>query len=293
METLIDSGGYGCVYYPKIDCSGNVDKHANMVSKLVQYDNAQHEIYISTIVQKIPNYANHFLIVEDNCTIQGKIPFKKCDAIKSYDTKFKILYIPYKERTQCTLSFTELYKTLLTSVQLLLQHKLVHFDLNKKNIIYSKNDVYMIDFGLSIDMTHVYSNLKHYFYTYYISYCQWPLEVHLLCYRLNVGKITPSILHTICKDYVKHHIVLQKSTNKFVKEYIEGSIEYYLPIIEFPNEEFIKKCISSWKTWDNYSLIIHLFKMNYTIPTLFFKNIHYLPSERISVAKCLTAASSA
>ena len=41
---------------------------------------------------------------------------------------------------------------------------------------------------------------------------------------------------------------LQKSNDKFVKEYTEKSIEYYSDIITFPTEEFIKKCISSWRT---------------------------------------------
>jgi len=287
MEKIIDSGGYGCVYYPKIDCSGNIDPESKMVSKVVQYDNAQREIYMAKLIHKIDDYQDHFVVVEENCTIHGKVPFKTCDAIKARDTKFKILYIPYKEKTYCNLPFHSMYKTLLTSVQLLIDHKIVHFDINKQNIIQSHKDIFLIDFGIAIDMTNVFSRLKQYFYTYHISYCQWPLEVHILCYHLYVGKITLEKLEKICNDYVKHHIILQKSNDKFVKEYIEGSIHYFLPILSLPVEEMIKQCISSWKTWDNYALIICLFQMNYTIPTLFFKNIHYLPSERLSVTKCL------
>ena len=284
---MIDSGGYGCVYYPNIDCSGNIHPKSTMVSKLVQYDNAQREIYIAKLIHKIDHYKDHFIVVEDNCTIHGKVPFQTCNAIKSTDTKFKILYIPYKEKTYCNLSFNTIYHTLLTSVQLLIHHKIVHFDINKENIIQSNKDIFLIDFGISIHMTNVYSKLKDYFYTYHISYYQWPLEVHILCYHLYLGKLTTVIIEKICKDYVKHHIVLQKSNEKFVKEYIEGSIEYFSSMVSLPVEEMIKQCISSWKTWDNYALIIYLFQMKYTIPTLFFKNIHYLPSERLSVAKCL------
>jgi serine/threonine protein kinase len=285
METLINEGGYGCIYYPKIDCSGNLHPESKMVSKLIQYDHGKDEIYISNLIRKIPNYKNHFLVVEDNCTIDKAVPFKKCDSVKQ-DTKFKILYIPYKQQTPSNRSFHSLYKELLESIQLLVHNKIVHFDIKPSNTIQAEN-VYLIDFGISIDMTHVYSNVTHYFYKYHIQYYHWPLEVHLLCYRLHVGKITLDILEKICRDFVKHHIVLQKSNDKFVKEYTEKSIEYYSDIITFPTEEFIKKCISSWKTWDNYALIICLFQMNYTIPTLFFKNIHYLPSERLSISKCL------
>jgi serine/threonine protein kinase len=293
MEKMIDSGAFGCVYYPKIDCSGNIHPESKMVSKLVQYDIAKREIYISRLIHKIDNYKDHFLVVESNCTINGKVPFKKCDAIKPRDTKFKILYIPYKEKTYCELSFHSIYSKLLTSVQLLINHKIVHFDINKENIIQSNKDIFLIDFGISIDMTNVYSNLKYYFYTFHIQYYQWPLEVHILCYYLYIGKITHDTLVKICNEYVKHHVVLQKSNAKFVKEYLDGSIDYFSQILSHPVEEIVKHCISSWKTWDNYALIIYLFKMNYSIPTLFFKNIHYLPSERLSVAKCLelTAAS--
>ena len=160
---MIDSGGYGCVYYPKIDCSGNIDPDSKMVSKLVQYDNAQREIYMSQLIHKINHYKEHFVVVEDNCTIDGKVPFKKCDAIKSRDTKFKILYIPYKEKTNCNLSFHSIYRKLLKSIQLLINHKIVHFDINKQNMIESNKNIFLIDFGIAIDMTKVYSKLKEYF----------------------------------------------------------------------------------------------------------------------------------
>ena len=294
MSNLIDSGGYGCIYYPKIDCAGNVHIEDKMVSKLINNKDADHELYIAKKLKKIKNYKDYFIPAEGSCTLKKSTKLKPCSALKSYHNKFKILYVPYKKKLPLTLSFPKLYHSLLESVHLLIQHKIVHYDLHENNIINSDRP-YIIDFGLSIDINKVYSNLSHYFYTHYIQYYVWPLEVHLLNYRINVGKITPDILSTICHDFVKYNIVLQSSTPKFVKEYTSESIHYYTPIIELPYDEFIKKCIHSWKTWDNYALIIYLFKLNYTIPNLFFKNIHYLPSERLSVSKCLelTAASTA
>jgi hypothetical protein len=258
------------------DCS----KDPKMVSKLLHVENAEHEIYITQLLKKINNYNKHFLVIEENCSLKTN--------------QFKILYIPYKESIPNKLSFNSNYNSLLTSIQLLIQNKIVHFDINKKNIIHS-DSIYLLNFGISIDMTHVYSKFKKYFYTYFIKNYKWPLEVHLLCYQINVGKITPDILKTICTEFVNHHIILQNSNSKFVKEYTTKSIEYYSTIIQLPYDEFIKKCISSWKTWDNYALIIYLFEEKYTIPLLFLKNIHYLPTERLSVPKCieLTAASTA
>jgi hypothetical protein len=294
MSKLIDSGGYGCIYYPKIDCSGNVHVEDKMVSKLINFDDAEHELYMAKKIKKIKNYNQYFIPAENSCTLNKNVKFKPCSAIKPHHNKFKILYIPYKETLPLKLSFQILYHSLLESVHLLVAHKIVHFDLKETNIIHSDR-IYIIDFGISINMNNVYSKVQKYFYTYYIQYYAWPLEVHLLNYRVNVGNITPDILSTICHDFVKYNIILKSSKPEFIKEYISGSIEYYTPIITLSYNEFIKKCIHSWKTWDNYALIIYLFKLNYTIPNLFFKNIHYLPSQRLSVTKCLqlTAASTA
>jgi len=247
------------------------------ISKLVNIENAKHEIYIAGLIKKINNYENYFLITDENCRI---------------DDKFKILYTPYKEPIINNLSFNSIYYSLLTSIQILIDHKIVHFD--KKKIIQSDN-IYLTNFKISIDMKNVYSKFKTYFYTYYIKNYYWPLEVHLLCYSINVGKITPDILKIICTDFTNNHIILKKSNPKFINEYITKSIDYYSPWIQLPYDEFIKKIIGSWKTWDNYGLIIYLFEQKYTIPTLFLKNIHYLPTERLSVSKCLelTAASTA
>lgn len=149
MNNLFDAGAYGCIYYPGIDCKG---KHIeeDMVSKIVNDKDAQHEIAISKLIKKIKNYQNHFLPVETFCNVKQNLPIVKCNAMKNH-TKFKILYIPYKETLPTTYEFKPLYHTLLQSIQLLIQHKLVHFDIKQGNIILS-DKVYLIDFNLSFSM---------------------------------------------------------------------------------------------------------------------------------------------
>jgi hypothetical protein len=287
MSKIIDTGSYGCIYYPGIDCNGNVVKQ-DVVSKLVDVDHANHEIKISTIIRKIKEYKHHFLPVLKSCMVQ-KFHTEKCKLVQPKQ-KYKILYIPYKHHVEQSLSFQQMYHSLLQSVKLLIQHKLVHFDINANNIICSDN-IYLIDFGLSIDIKHIHSQLKERFYTYAIYYDTWPLEVHLLCYMLNKGPITLTSLRSICSDFVKHNIILQHSTSEFVKEYLNSSIEYYSDLTHLSSKESIYKCIQYWKTWDNYALIIYLFKKGYDIPTKYLKNIHYLPTERLSVDSCLAATS--
>jgi serine/threonine protein kinase len=260
-----------------------------MVSKIVNDSDAQHEIDISNLVKKIKNYQDHFLPVENHCNVKQKLPIVKCDAIKHH-TKYKILYIPYKETMPTNYDFKQLYHALLQSLQLLIQHKLVHFDIKQGNIILS-DKVFILDFNLSISMKNVMVNLENAFYKFQPSYYYWPLEVHLLCYRINHGPVTLPRLTHICNEFVKHHSMLQKLSPRFIKEYTEGSIAHFTTILELSSKEFIKACIQYWKTWDNYATIIYLFEEGYAIPPMFLKNIHYLPKERLSVTKCLTATS--
>jgi hypothetical protein len=288
MNKFIDAGSYGCIYYPGFDCKGNPIT-TPMVSKIVNDSVAQHEIDISNIVKKIKNYKDHFLPVENHCNVHQKLPIVKCDAIKNH-TKYKILYIPYKETFPTNYDFNQIYHTLLQSIQLLIQHKIVHFDIKQGNIILS-DKVYILDFNLSFSMKNVMGNLETAFYKYHPSYYFWPLEVHLLCYRINHGPVTLTRLTHICTEFVKHHSMLQKLSPRFIKEYTEGSIQHFTTFLELSSKEFIKACIQHWKTWDNYAALIYLFEEGYTIPPMFIKNIHYLPKERLSVSRCLTATS--
>jgi hypothetical protein len=90
MSKLFDSGSFGCIYYPGIDCSGNV-LETTMVSKIVNDESAQHEIYMSTLVRNIKKYRDHFLPVEKHCDVTQNLPIKKCKTLQQH-SKFKILY---------------------------------------------------------------------------------------------------------------------------------------------------------------------------------------------------------
>jgi hypothetical protein len=288
MNKYIDTGSYGCIYYPGLDCKGNPIT-TPMVSKIVNASYAQREIDMSKLVKKIKNYQNYFLPVENHCTVHQQLPIVKCNAIKNH-SNYKILYIPYKETLSTHYEFKQLYHHLLQSIQLLIQHKLVHFDIKPGNIILS-DKVYILDFNLSFSMKNIMGNLETAFFKYQPSYYYWPLEVHLLCYRVNHGPITLTRLTDICTEFVEHHSMIQKLSPRFIKEYKEGSIAYFSTILELSSKEFIKACIQHWKTWDNYAVIIYLFEEGYAITPMFLKNIHYLPKERLSVSRCLTATS--
>ena len=101
------------------------------------------------------------------------------------------------------------FNVLLRSISLLVNKKIVHYDLKGSNILYStkKNIPLIIDFGLSIDMSSINNkSLKEVFYTYAPQYYVWPLEVHYLGLLFNVDK-EPSeeALSNLAKEYVKNN----------------------------------------------------------------------------------------
>lgn len=287
MSKLLDSGGYGCVYYPGIDCNGK-EITEQMVSKIVNDRSAQREINNGKLVKKIKNYKDHFLPVENYCNVTKHLPIKKCSVLKGI-SKYKIMYVPYKKSIPHKLEFNELYHTLLTSIQLLIKHKIVHFDIKHDNVIIA-DKVYILDFGISISMQSVYKHFDDAFYSYCKQCYRWPLEVHILCFLNNRGPIAPNDLKQICTDFVKYNIILQQTTTEFRETYIAGSIDHYSKLFrELHIRKIVRLCIQAWKTWDNYATIIYLFDEGYDISDYFLKAIHYSPKERPSVEEYLAA----
>ena len=292
MSKLIDSGGYGCIYYPGIDCNGKLIEEP-MVSKIIDNYAAQHELTIAKMVKKIKNYKDHFLPIENYCNVEGKLPVKKCKILTRF-YKFKILYVPFKQKLKNNFAFKPLYHTLLKSVQILVQHNLIHFDIKRENIIIA-DKVYLLDFGISFSMQNIFKHLLHAFYTYHIKYFQWPLEVHILSYFLNKGPLTNSSIKMICTEFVKYNVIFDNSSIEFQDEYTKKSIEYYSKLLTLSPRNIVKSCLQGWKTWDNYALMIYLYEEGYAkdITPFFMKVIHYLPKERPSIEECLAATSTA
>ena len=70
---LIGDGSYGCVYYPGITCSGNVN-NKKYVTKIQVYNRAsKNEIELGEyIIKNIKNYNEYFSPIIKNCIIKLK-----------------------------------------------------------------------------------------------------------------------------------------------------------------------------------------------------------------------------
>ena len=89
---------------------------------------------------------------DDQSTLVSKTLRKDEQQIKKYRAEFKRDEV---ERSYHLMSIAfDLYERIMDSIQLLIQHKIVHYDLKENNILVEKTQQlpYIIDFGLSIDV---------------------------------------------------------------------------------------------------------------------------------------------
>jgi serine/threonine protein kinase len=260
---MLNYGSYGCVYYPGTDCKGSTD--TTRVSKIVNTRYSAREIDMSNKVKKIKGFQEFFLPVEESCPIQST-KVKRCKAL-SYETTYTLLTIPYLKSVPGPFDTTA-FNTLTYAIELLLEHNLVHFDIKLDNIICTPRP-YLIDFGISLDMSDV--QLASYFFVYDPGQYIWPIEVHLLCYMVDHNWSEDSLQH-VCKE------VYKKSPVKPLLEddYEAKCIQHYGYVWKLPRQEVIAKLIEGWRTWDMYALTLLLSQKHI--------NLHYDASKRLSPA---------
>ena len=70
MSKLLNQGGFGCIYYPGINCTGKTITNKKFATKL-QEDNfsARNEYHIGSLIKKIPLYSYNFVPILQMCNI--------------------------------------------------------------------------------------------------------------------------------------------------------------------------------------------------------------------------------
>lgn len=92
---VLTSGGFGCLFKPALKCKNtlNYDKTSKMVTKLMTKRHAKDEYKqvtaFKSVLDKIPNYQNYFLINDFSICVPAELTKadlegfdKKCDALK-------------------------------------------------------------------------------------------------------------------------------------------------------------------------------------------------------------------
>ncbi len=299
MSKLLSQGGFGCVYYPGIDCKGKTIDTTSVVTKLQIKDfNSDNEVKIGNLVKKISFFKDYFLPVVSTCPIDIRLIDKKlineCEIIKESEDKYVLMNIPYVSNKPFTsifyvgetnhkhffLQVTETFIYLVSAVKKLVESKIVHFDLKNDNILYNSltKDPQIIDFGISIPMDKLNkANIEEYFYIYAPDYYVWPLEVHIIGYMLWKGKKTETLTEKdaelIASEYVNNNSALNIYSDKFRSLYEDSCKKEISQFIGKSRNIVINQLLKFYKTWDNYSISIIFIKLfEYIFPDGFYKN---------------------
>ncbi|MAP67493.1 MAG: hypothetical protein CMF80_07335 [Candidatus Marinimicrobia bacterium] len=281
MSKLLAQGGFGCIYYPGIDCDGKVIKSKNYVSKLQKKNStSNNEVEIGDRIKKIPNNFKYFRTHEDECDINlssvDKKLLKNCHPIKlDEDIPYMVLKFRYLDNPDFfsvlfdsntsknhRISYIiQSYLNIIKGFNLLSDINVVQFDLKNENILFdrSNNNFIITDFGISLDMGNFkMEKLLDYFYVYAPDYYIWSFDVHVLCYLARKeDKFTKDILVDMINKFIDANPGMEIFSQDFKNIYFNKCFIFgskYLDISGKNRDDNIKKLISNFKTWDNYSV---------------------------------------
>ena len=341
MTELVNQGAYGCLYHPGMECSGKTMDDLRYATKLVVQDEvSDNEVAVGNIVKGILNYGVNFVPVIDTCVVNlGKVQrnnphaLHKCDIVsdatdkgkkdkqsqpQSKKTKFMLMKMPYIDslyfyeyimtmggnKKKIISCIFDTYSYLIESIERLVEHELVHYDLKLQNILMNlKTDTpIIIDFGLSIPINHLDKGdafWDTYFYRYSPEYYVWPLEAHVINFLQNeADSLSRDDVTSICETFVNANVALNIFSKGFRARYLKACIEHYEPWIGVARNTVCEALLKGWATWDNYALSIaylqnlefissnHGFTNNHLIikyVELLLANVHPDPARRKTV----------
>jgi serine/threonine protein kinase len=301
---FLAAGVYGCVYYPGYTCKGSPMKKKSWVSKLT-YSNerTQAEIEIGKILQKVPRYQEHFVVVDRACPIASTslTQMKEgCDLIKknkSYVLLYS-LYIPsmelydYLQSNTLVIRVIRCFFKICESIEVLVEQRIVHHDLHFSNMLRSSaSQILLIDFGLSMVVDHFGKSkyLEEVFSRYMPEWNWYTLEIHLLTYLIHHGPLTEHSVKNTIDDYLEKHSVF--TLFPWIRtQFRKDAIDYFLSMVEWSREECIEHLLTFWDTWDYYETALRFLylyaeqKMDYpTYLEHLVSMIHANPEKRPNV----------
>jgi serine/threonine protein kinase len=279
----MNQGGFGCVFYPAIECNGTINKSTKYVSKLLKKDSRiEHEYNIGKMVKKIDLYEYYYAPVISMCDVDlAKIDKREkdmCRIIKKNrygeNADFAIMKIPFIKHIDISTFLTrpgvdkkevltyilDSYTFLLNNLRILNINGIIHYDLKAPNILIEEKTKtpIIIDFGLSIPISDIRpDNYKTFFYSYSPSYYIWPMDVHVICYLVNMNPvITSDTLEELIIEYIRRNTVLRIFSEKFIGKFKDTAMRAYSKYIGMPKDSIINELVKNCNTWDNYALSV-------------------------------------
>ena len=316
MTELVNQGAYGCLYYPGMKCNGTPMDDRRYATKLVVRDEvAENEVAVGNIVKGIVNYGVNFVPVIKTCgvnlhKVKDQRALKKCNIVpkpKSKSTmkskkspKFMLMKMPYidglyfydyvgamgNNKKKIISCIFDTYSYLIESIERLVAHEVVHYDLKMQNILMNlKTDTpIIIDFGLSIPIKRLDEGdafWATYFYKYSPVYYVWPLEAHVINFLQNAPQpqsqsLSRDDVTSICETFVNANAALRIFSKGFRTRYLKACIEQCEPWIGVARDTACVALLKGWPTWDNYSLSVAYLQILEFIYEAGFTNNHLI-----------------
>lgn len=295
MARLVSQGAYGCVYHPGLRCNGSPMDDQRYATKLVMQDEvAENEVVVGNAVKNIVNYSVNFVPVINTCTVNlGRVRrdnphvLDRCDivttdaAAAAPPKKFVLMKMPYidslyfydyigrmgSNKKKIISCIFDTYTYLIESIERLVEHGIVHYDLKLQNILMNlKTDTpIIIDFGLSMiipkKMNVGAPFWQLHFYKYSPEYYVWPLEAHVINYLWNKapdpdGGLSRADVEAICETHVNANHAFAIFSPGFHARYLKACIRQCGQWVGVQRDAACAGLAAGWHTWDNYSLSI-------------------------------------
>lgn len=286
MSKLLSQGGFGCVFYPGVRCD-DMQADNSVVTKIQKKDfNAENEIIIGALIDKLPMYQWYFLPVINNCPINLrnlKSPdIMACDVIANASKTRKGGYIamdiPYMDGTdfvelverseagEVVLILSEAYRHLLNAVEKLEEVGVIHMDIKLENVLFSKRNGQprLIDFGISIPVEKLdKDSMRKYFYAYVPDYYVWAPMVHLLNYCLHVASapLTDTDIEDVARECTIGNSALDIFSPEFVDNYRQGLVHTFGGFVGKDLDAVAEEILEHKYAWDIYSLGVMYLKV--------------------------------
>lgn len=209
---FMNSGAYGCVFSPGINCSTKQLTTKKYITKIQnRRETSLNETVLGKIIKEIPESSRYFAPILENCSvdisdINDETELKKCKILdrnvklreQKYETnriqyvgKYTLMEYLKNETTKIDKASSYLSKlinshvTILHGIEKLNNANLIHFDIKENNIMCRDKSGHpvLIDFGMSINIENMDTEknpLSKTFFASGIEYSPWCIEICLI-----------------------------------------------------------------------------------------------------------------
>jgi serine/threonine protein kinase len=305
-----------CVYFfPKQELTKE-NKTIKYIFKLIEKNKyVNNEI---NIINELTNYKNFFYIPESTNKVQEAEMTDNMQNLKSlikikednyylfkYE-KLKLVYLKYYLKSLNSskiyiYNLLSIYKYLLTSIQILINHNIVHNNINLENILIDEfNNPLLVKFQYALYKCNDINKFKQdYNFEYTPSNINICPELQIVSY-MSTNKLTSLSYHNIeiiINNLIEHNSLIHNFGQNVVNNLKKNGITYFEKYVNKSYEYIIEDILQYRHTWDNYALSLVFLKIYIDIHKtikvsnkfiiffmkLLLENISIEPTSRLSI----------